>query len=237
MSHSLEMHAGGSSAAAVRTRRSLGILVCATLLSWASFSSAAEPAPPGAVVARASVGPEGAAAARSVVEAFHEVLLDCMRNADALGFQGRFERILAAQDAAFDLPFMARMAVGGTWNELSDQQRAEVVSLSQRLSATRYADNFDSYADQRLETRSEQPAARGTILVSTVLVQPNDRDVTFDYRLRKTRGEWRIIDVMLDGMVSELTHRRAQYRSLIERKGYDELLAVMESKIQELSQP
>ena len=178
---------------------------------------------------------EDAAAARNVVEAFHAELLGSMREADELGFRGRYERMLTALDAGFDLPLMARGALGGTWKELTEQQRSNFLDLSRRLSATRYAENFDGYDDQRFETRSQEPAARRTLTVMTVLVQPKDQDVRFDYRLRLVDGQWRIIDVFLDGMISELTLRRGQYRSLIERKGFAELVKVMESKIEELS--
>lgn len=176
-----------------------------------------------------------ASAARGVVEEFHEVLLGCMQQADELGFRGRYDRILVSLEEAFDLSFMTRAALGATWRQLSEEELADFVVLTQRFSATRYSDNFDGYDEQRFETRSQQPAARGTLVVMTELVQPNDRNVEFDYRLRKVDGRWRIIDVQLDGMVSELAMRRGQYRSLIEREGFPRLVEVIESKIEELS--
>jgi len=178
---------------------------------------------------------EDTAAARAVVESFHEVLLGCMQETDELGFQGRYDRIFSALGESFDLPLMARSALGSTWKQLEDQQLSDFIELSRRLSATRYADNFDGYDEQRFETRSEKPAARGTILVMTKLVQPKDENVSFDYRLRRTKDGWRIIDVQLDGLISELAVRRAQYRSLIEREGFARLMEVMESKIEEIS--
>ena len=206
------------------------------LLAWPAASQQTGPSPVSAEEAAASPPAlEGAAAARGVVESVHEVLLGCMKEADQLGFQGRYDRIVAALDEAFDLPFMARMALGATWKELTEQQRADFVDLSRRLSATRYADNFDSYAGQRFETRSEEPAARGTILVLTELIQPKDRDVRFDYRLRKVQGRWRVIDILLDGTISELVLRRSQYRSLVKRQDFAHLVQVVESKIEELS--
>jgi len=188
------------------------------------------------------VGPIGSraeesdpAAARQVVEAFHGVLLGCMRDAEQLGFRGRYDRMFAALGDAFDLPFMARTALGSAWKELTDEELAEFIALSHRLSATRYADNFDSDGGQRFETHGVEPAARGTLLVLTELIQPGDDNVRFDYRLRKTRDGWRIIDVQLDGMISELTLRRSQYRSVIKREGFPRLVEIIESKIEELS--
>jgi phospholipid transport system substrate-binding protein len=178
---------------------------------------------------------DGTAAARAVVESFHEVLLRCMKEADALGFQGRYDRIAASLDESFDLPFMARTLVGAAWKELSQQQHADFIDLSRRLSASRYADNFDSYGGQRFETHSEEPAARGTIVVKTELIQPKDRNVLFDYRLRRVEGRWRIIDIYLDGMISELVLWRSQYRSLIENEGFASLVEALEKRVDELS--
>ena len=69
----------------------------------------------------------------------------------------------------------------------------------------------------------------------TEFVQPKDENVRFDYRLRKVQGRWRVIDIMLDAAISELTLRRSQYRSLIKREGYAHLVETMETRIGELS--
>ncbi len=214
----------------------LAIVPALLLLAWPAASQQMDPSPASAEEAAASrPALDGAAAARGVVESVHAVLVGCMQEADQLGFQGRYDRIVAALDEAFDLPFMARTALGATWKDLTEQQRADFIDLSRRLSATRYADNFDSYASQRFETRSEQPAARGTIVVLTELIQPKDRNVQFDYRLRKVQGRWRVIDILLDGTISELVLRRSQYRSLVKRQDFAHLVQVIESKIEELS--
>ena len=200
-------------------------LVALALLCGPAASLRAEP-----------VAPEDAAAARATVESLHAVLIGCMKEADALGFQGRYDRILPNLDQTFDLPFMARTALGSrTWKQLDAQQRSEFVGLSSKLSATQYADNFDGYGGERFETLSEEPAAHSTLLVLTRLLIPDDDDVAFNYRLRNLKGEWRIIDVQLDGKISELALRRSQYRSLAEQKGYDALVEAVERKIEQLS--
>ena len=175
-------------------------------------------------------GPE-----RAVVESLHDALLTCMKNADALGFRGRFEHIAANLDQTFDLPFMARLALGAAWKDLTPVQRADFVALSRRFSAASYAHNFDSYGGERFETLGAESAARGTVIVQTELVQPKEKPVRFDYRLRKSGDGWRIIDVHLDGMISELTIRRSEYRSLIQRKGFPGLVETLEEKIRDYS--
>jgi len=215
--------------------KSLAILSALVLLCWPTASQGADQSL--TPTEEATAGPaaqDGTAAARAVVESFHEVLLGCMQEADTLGFQCRYDRIATSLDETFDLPFMARTLVGATWKELTRQQQADFVDLSRRLSASRYADNFDSHGGQRFETHSEEPAARGTIVVKTEFIQPKDRNVQFDYRLRKVEGRWRIIDIYLDGMISELVLWRGQYRSLIENEGFAKLVEALENRIDEL---
>ena len=221
----------------MRSRKSLArLLLLLVLLGPAPAGAAEQEAVLPAVSAVAPPSEDAGAAVRAVVESLHGVLLRCMKQADEFGFQGRFDRIAAELDEAFDLAFMARVAVGSTWKELAEQERSEFVDLSRRYSASKYADNFDGYGGQRFETLFHEPAARGTMVVKTTFVQPKDDDVQFDYRLRNAGGRWRIIDIQLDGKISELTFRRAQYRSVIRREGFPRLVESLEEKIDELSQ-
>ena len=55
-------------------------------------------------------------------------------------------------------------------------------------------------------------------------------------RLRKTdESGWQIIDVYLDGTVSELALRRSEYSALIKREGFQALLAKLDERIETLS--
>jgi len=172
----------------------------------------------------------------ATVESLHAVLLDSMQRADELGFEGRYRNISDVLDRTFDLGFMARTSIGKTWKELDDTQRIAWVEQSKRYSASNYAKNFDGWSDQSFATLGTEPAAHGTVVVLTELVQPTDKNVKLDYRLRRSDDEWRIIDVKLDGKVSEITLRRSDYRSVIERRGFEQLMADLEDKIENMSE-
>jgi phospholipid transport system substrate-binding protein len=197
-------------------------LLCMT----SSFTWAA--GPPAGVGAGRLQNPE------AVVESLHGVLIECMKGDCGPDIDGRYQRIVAQLDETFDLAFMARVAVGKTWRTLSPEEQALYYDLSRRLSAFNYASNFNSYAGQHFATLGEEPAARGTILVKTEFVQPSDDNVRFDYRLRQVEGRWRIIDITLDGKVSEITLRRADYGAVIERKGFEKLISSIRQKIAKL---
>ena len=63
---------------------------------------------------------------------------------------------------------------------------------------------------------------------------PGSEDVVLNYRLRKTRDGWRIIDIYLKGTVSELALRRSDFSSTLKQKGFGELAAAVDRKIQNL---
>ena len=53
--------------------------------------------------------------------------------------------------------------------------------------------------------------------------------------LREFEGEWRIVDVFLDGGISEIATKRSEYGSVLARDGVDGLLAALRAKITELA--
>ena len=68
-----------------------------------------------------------------------------------------------------------------------------------------------------------------------VAVDPGGEVTQLNYRLRPVSAKWKIIDVYLNGTVSELALRRSEYSSLIQREGLDSLLVALNQKIANLS--
>lgn len=171
-----------------------------------------------------------------VVEALQACLADVMKNAVSLGFEGRVERLHPVLPDVFDLAFMAEKSVGRHWKTASPEEQQRLVSTFTRYVIANYAGRFTGWDGQQFEILGDEPSARKTILVRTRLVDPNAEDVKLDYRLRKTEGSgWKIIDVYLDGTVSELALRRSEYSSLIKREGFEALLAALDERIETLS--
>lgn len=171
---------------------------------------------------------------REVVDRLQQSLLTVMQNADSLGFEGRYERLAPVLREVFDFRAMARFAIGPTfWPELNESQKEEVIDLFAEMSIATYAARFDGYSGQSFRISETADAGRGRQLVRTQLVRPNGEPVGLDYVLIPEEGEgWRIIDVLLDGSVSELARQRAEYTAVLRRQGYDGLVAALEEVIQ-----
>jgi phospholipid transport system substrate-binding protein len=170
--------------------------------------------------------------AAAVASGFNEALLTSMKNADALGYEGRYKQLRPMVESSFDLPFMAEKVIGRRWGELSQADRERWQETFTELLTATYAGRFVGYRDQTFETLGEEPAARDTVLVKTRLVDPKGgENVDINYRLLRVAGSWRIVDVYLKGTVSELALRRSEYSSVLEREGFAALLEAAKAKI------
>lgn len=173
----------------------------------------------------------------ALVDGLHESLLGVMKEAKTLGYTGRYEKLAPVLQASFDLDFMGSKALGRHWRSLSSDDHARWLETFHRFTIANYAARFNDYSGQTFEVLGEEPATHETIVVLTRITDPDhDNESTrLNYRLRETPAGWRVIDVYLNGSVSELALRRAEFSTAFERNGFDEVLASLESKIQDLS--
>jgi len=206
--------------------------------AWRRLTCAA-----GKLLALIAVGAALAAAAESaerspqeVIETFHAELLSVMKAADELGYEGRFKKLTPIVSSVFDTRFMAQKSIGRYWKTISEKGQKRLLDTFRRYTVANYAGRFNAYTGEEFQTLGEEPSLRGTTLVHTILIIPADDDVRLDYRVRLVDGEWKIIDIYLDGTVSELAMRRSQYSSLIRREGLDALIEALEEKMDEFSE-
>ena len=82
--------------------------------------------------------------ATDVVKNFYAQLTDTMKQGETLGFAGRYKKLEPAMRQAFNLPLMARFAVGLVWSsatpaELAALNDAEVIAWAQGTCSTNAA--------------------------------------------------------------------------------------------------
>ena len=204
--------------------------------AWAEEAAApAEAAPAAAAGEPTSPNPvaQGAVAA---TELFNAELIELLRVSDALDHAGRVEQLSPALAEHFDIDFMAAKVLGRRWKKLSPEEQARWRQGFSELMTANYAGRFVGWADQSFTTVGAEEAGHGTILVRTRLHVPGEEeDVSLDYRLREVDGSWRIIDVFLNGTVSELALRRSEYSSVLKRDGFEALITSVQRKRDELA--
>ncbi len=169
-----------------------------------------------------------------VVENLHETLLSVMKEGNQIGYQGRYDRLAPVITADFDMPFVAKTAMGKHWDSLSKEQKSKFIEVFSRLSIATYAANFDTYSGERFKVISEKEVSGGRMLVQTHLIKSDGGQVHLDYLLHGAGSQWRIINVIADG-VSDLALKRADYTSFLKNKGFDSLLVTLNEKVTQYS--
>jgi len=170
----------------------------------------------------------------ATIDTFHSGLLEIMKHAKTLGFQGRIDELAPLMAQTFDLNFMASKTVGRHWNKLSDEEKRRWAEAFTRFTVANYAGRFTGFTGEEFVTLGVEDAARGTRVVLTKIVVPSEDDVQLNYRVIEKNGQWHVIDVYLNGTVSELALRRSEYSSALKREGFEQLLASIETKIEDL---
>jgi phospholipid transport system substrate-binding protein len=161
-----------------------------------------------AATVRAESGPV------AVIDGLQDTLLDVMKRAEPLGIEGRYQVLEPRIEETFDLQRMIRVAAGSQWTKATPEERARLLEAFTRLTVSTYASRFDGYTGESFETLGERPGPRGTVLVDTRIVRSDGPPVALIYVLQQKENRWRVIDVLLDGSVSELAMRRSEYRNL-----------------------
>lgn len=169
--------------------------------------------------------------ARQVVEAFQDQLIDVMKQGKELGFKGRYDKLDAAVKKSHDLPKIARIVVGKQWEELTPEQQAKLEEVFSELSVSAYAHNFKDFSGESFSFVSEEETGRGGVVIHTNLKIPGEKDVKFDYMMKKKDDGWQIINIIADG-VSDLALKRSDYTSVLNREGFDKLIAKINEKIE-----
>lgn len=172
--------------------------------------------------------------ASQVIEDFQSELLDVMKNADELGYQGRYRRLAPAVKRSHSLPILARVSAGRSWKKLDAQQKQTLIDTFARLSVATYANQFDGYSGEAFKVVSEEKTTRGDRLVRTILVKADGEEIHLDYVLRNNASRWMIINIIADG-VSDLALKRSEYSAILRREGFDALIDKLNGKIETYS--
>jgi|SRR5215469_3973245 len=161
------------------------------------------------------------------IQTFYNSLLDTMKRGPQLGMQGRFQALEPAVDATFDIPAMIQFIVGPGWNAMKDGDKTSLITAFRRMTVANYAANFTNYGGEQFTVDPNVQQRGPDKLVQTTLVPKGDKPIPLIYRMREASGAWKIIDVFLNGYVSELSTRRSDFASTLASGGAPALVAKM----------
>lgn len=137
-----------------------------------------------------------------------------------------------------DLAAIGRFVLGSHMRQMTPAQMSRyeklfrdyvLISTALRLSTYRAA-----HAHFRITTRRQ--TADGDIMIETIVERPGKPDTHVGWRVRRERGGFKIVDVVIEGVSMALTQRQ-EFASVIAAHGLDGLMNLMQKKVAELQPP
>jgi phospholipid transport system substrate-binding protein len=185
----------------------------------------------GLVLGLAFAGPVSAEAvpAKAVIEKTVDDVLGILRDKERSTSQRRLaiERIAHER---FDFRTMSKLVLGRNWKRLDAAERDEFVDEFTTYLANDYGSRIDRYQQEKVAVLGEEPKPRGDVVVKTKIVGGENDGAIVDYRMRlQGEDEWRIIDVVIEG-ISLVANFRDQFKEVIARGGPKALIEKLQEK-------
>jgi phospholipid transport system substrate-binding protein len=206
--------------------REIGVARC---LAWVVVSTAAVALVP---LARAAPGAPTAAVKRTIDDVLSIVSDETLKQ--PAQHERRRELLEEAVAARFDYEEMARRALAGQWVKLNDAERKEFVSLFKTLLSNTYAKKIEGYSGEQVEYLKER--TEGAYAEVRTRIVSDKVQLPLDYRLLDKMGDWRVYDVVIDG-VSLVRNYRGQFDEIIRTSSYGELVNKLRKKSEEIKAP
>ena len=153
------------------------------------------------------------------IETFYAALIDNMKNGRELGVQGRYRQLAPVAEDTFDLGGMARLTVGPSWSTMSEPDHKAITDAFGRLTLSNYAKNFASFGGEQFVVDPMVKMRNEDKIIESKLVRSGRSTVPFNYRMHLVGDKWMVIDVYLNGYVSQVALRRADFSSTVASSG------------------
>ena len=134
----------------------------------------------------------------------------------------------------FDYEEMGKRTLGAHWEKLDSSQQEEFVNLFQKFLSNSYAGNLSGYSGEKVEYIQERH--KGDFAEVKTKVVSSKAELPLDYRLIKKNGDFRVYDVVIDG-VSLIKNYRGQFSRIIKSSSYNGLMEKLKTKADQISSP
>ena len=118
-----------------------------------------------------------------------------------------------------DFDKIAPLVLGKHWKTATPVEQDRFTHEFQTLLIRTYSRAFVEYSDWTIRYLPlEMPNGATKVIVKTEVLQPGQNPVDVNYRMYLIKGEWKVYDIMIDG-VSLVTNYRSTFNEDIQRKG------------------
>jgi phospholipid transport system substrate-binding protein len=137
----------------------------------------------------------------------------------------------------FDFQTMTRLAVGRTWREANPEQQKRLENAFRTLLVNTYTTALSQTAasDASVEVKPVQVKPdQAEVMVKTMAKQSGVQPFSIDYRMTRSAGGWKVVDVVVENL-SLVTNYRDSFAAEVGRSGVEGLIKSIEAKNQRLA--
>jgi phospholipid transport system substrate-binding protein len=146
----------------------------------------------------------------------------------------RDQRFRSILHEGFDMEALSRFVLGPYWRSATDAQRKEFMKLFEDWIVSAYGARFSQYSGEQFKVIGQRPEGQNATLVNSQIIRPNGGPpVKVDWRVAKAGNEYKISDVVVEG-ISLMVTQRQEFSSVIQRNGgqLEALLKILREKTQ-----
>jgi phospholipid transport system substrate-binding protein len=179
---------------------------------------------------RAAGAAPSADAARALIEDVSTKVLAILSD-QALADRQKFDALVELLERPIDLDLVARLILGRHWRTANDTQRQQYLGLFREYALANLAAKLHLYRGQSFEVTGARVVSDKDALVTSRILSDGEPPLQVDWRLRERDGAGPVtIDLIVEG-VSLIVTLRSEFGSVIERQGFDGLLAQLRQRI------
>jgi len=131
----------------------------------------------------------------------------------------------------FDYTELSKRTLGRNWKKFNDAQKTEFISLFSALLENVYADRILAYTHEVIEFGKETELRKGQVEVESNIITADNKKVPINYRLILKDNQWRVYDVVIEG-VSMVKNYRSQFQEILSKKSPEDLLDTLRKRTQ-----
>jgi phospholipid transport system substrate-binding protein len=149
-----------------------------------------------------------------------------------LSRDAKLEEVRKIINEVFDYKELSRRTLGREWKKFKPEQQTEFIDLFSKLLENVYADRILAYTHEKIEFGKETELKKGRVEVESYIITMDNKKVPLFYRMSNKTGQWRVYDVVIEG-VSMIKNYRGQFRQILQKKKPEDLLQTLREKTKE----
>ena len=175
-----------------------------------------------------------AAGAKAAVEGQINKMLDKMKQPafKELSKEAKLAEIREVINEIFDYKELSRRTLGREWKKFKPDQQTEFIDLFSQLLENVYADRILAYTHEKIEFGKETELKKGRMEVESYIITLDNTKVPLFYRMSNKSGQWRVYDIVIEG-VSMIKNYRGQFRQILSKKKPEDLLQTLRKKVKD----